>query len=120
QGRLYTLWFAQRFLFGQANAPHMPLVDLNLREKSILAAIVVAVFGLGLFPDEPLRKTELAARQYQQMVPAERSGGRLASTPIAVTSSSIDANPSATIVTSPSSPTVSSPAQTSEANEAPR
>ena len=78
-GALYMLWFAQRFLFGEAKAPHMPLVDLDWREKSILAAIVVAVFAFGLFPDEPMRKTELAARQYQQLVRAERTGGQLAS-----------------------------------------
>jgi NADH-quinone oxidoreductase subunit M len=77
-GALYMLWFAQRFLFGAAKAPHMPLADLNLREKAILAAIVVAVFAFGLFPDEPLRKTELAAKQYQQLVGEDRSGGRMA------------------------------------------
>ncbi len=73
-GALYMLRFAQRFLFGAAKAPHLPLVDLNLREKAILASIVVAVFALGLFPDEPMRKTELAARQYQRLVGSERTG----------------------------------------------
>jgi NADH-quinone oxidoreductase subunit M len=77
-GALYMLWFAQRFLFGAAKAPHMPLADLDFREKTILVAIVVAVFGFGLFPDEPLRKTELAAKQYQQLVGEARSGGKLA------------------------------------------
>ncbi|MEO8304743.1 MAG: NADH-quinone oxidoreductase subunit M [Betaproteobacteria bacterium] len=73
-GALYMLWFAQRFLFGAAKAPHLPLADITLREKSILAAIIAAVFWLGLFPDEPMRKTELAARQYQQLVAEERTG----------------------------------------------
>ncbi len=82
-GALYMLWFAQRFLFGAAKAPHMPLLDLNLREKAILASIVVAVFALGLFPDEPMRKTELAARQYQQLVAGERTGSKTASLPAA-------------------------------------
>ena len=77
-GALYMLWFAQRFLFGAAKAPHLPLVDLNLREKAILASIVVAVFALGLFPDEPMRKTELAARQYQRLVAGERTGSPVA------------------------------------------
>jgi NADH-quinone oxidoreductase subunit M len=67
-GAWYMLWFAQRFLFGAPKAPHGPLVDLNAREQAILAAIVVAVFALGLFPAEPLGKTELAARAYQQRV----------------------------------------------------
>ena len=36
--------------------------DLNLREKTILGLIVVALFALGLFPGEAMRKTELAAK----------------------------------------------------------
>jgi NADH-quinone oxidoreductase subunit M len=84
-GALYMLWFAQRFLFGSAKAPHMPLSDLNLREKSILVAIVVAVFAFGLFPDEPLGKTELAARQYRQLVAEERIGDKAAQRPVAAT-----------------------------------
>jgi len=94
-GALYMLWFAQRFLFGAAKAPHLPLVDLNLREKAILASIVVAVFALGLFPDEPMRKTELAARQYQQLVGSERTGARIASRPIAAPLAALDALPAA-------------------------
>jgi len=73
-GALYMLRLAQQFLFGESKAPHQPLVDLNLREKTILALIVVAVFWLGLFPDSFMRKTEIAALQYQQQVmdrPAE-------------------------------------------------
>ena len=50
-GALYMLWFAQRFLFGAERVPHAPVADLNLREKSILAILVAAVFWLGLFPD---------------------------------------------------------------------
>jgi NADH-quinone oxidoreductase subunit M len=74
-GALYMLWFAQRFLFGAEKAPHRPLADLNLREAAILGAISLAVFGLGLFPDGPMRKTELAARQFQELVRAERTAG---------------------------------------------
>jgi len=75
-GALYMLRFALRFLFGASRAPHQPLVDLDLREKLILGEILVAVFALGLFPDEPMRKTELAARQYQQLVTTSRSNVR--------------------------------------------
>jgi NADH-quinone oxidoreductase subunit M len=67
-GALYMLWFAQRFLFGKLKAPHLPITDLSTREVAVLAAIVVAMFALGLFPDEPMGKTELAARQFQQLV----------------------------------------------------
>jgi NADH-quinone oxidoreductase subunit M len=73
-GALYMLWFAQRFLFGETRAPHAEhLSDLSAREVGILAALVAAVFWLGLFPDEPMRKTELAAKQYQQLVGGARA-----------------------------------------------
>jgi len=63
-------------------APHLPLTDINLREKTIMAILVVAVFWLGLFPQDAMRKTEIAARQYQQMVVAHRRrSGRLRGPP---------------------------------------
>jgi NADH-quinone oxidoreductase subunit M len=81
-GALYMLWLAQRVLFGAARAPHQEtLTDLNLREKSVLVALVVAIFALGLFPQDALRKTELASRSYQQMVAAGKSGARTAAVP---------------------------------------
>ena len=33
------------------------------------------MFALGLFPDEPMGKTELAAKSYQQLVTASRLPG---------------------------------------------
>jgi len=77
-GALYMLWFAQRYLFGNVKVPHGPVSDLSGRERTILAALVVAIFWLGLFPDEPMRKTELAARDYQQLVAAVRTGAPVA------------------------------------------
>jgi NADH-quinone oxidoreductase subunit M len=88
-GAWYMLWFAQRFLFGALKAPHQPFFDLSLREKSILVAIVAAVFALGIFPDEPMRKTELAARQYQQLVTGDNPP------PVASSQPSSLSNPSA-------------------------
>jgi NADH:ubiquinone oxidoreductase subunit 4 (subunit M) len=73
------LWFVQRFLFGAGKVPQQSVPDLNPREKTILVAIVAAVFALGLFPDEPMRKSELAARQYQQLVAGARTGTPAAS-----------------------------------------
>jgi NADH:ubiquinone oxidoreductase subunit 4 (subunit M) len=67
-GAMYMLWLAQRMLFGSTKAPHLPITDLNRRESAILAILVVAVFWLGLFPQEAMRKTEVAAREYQTMV----------------------------------------------------
>ena len=69
-GALYMLWFAQRFLFGQERAPHQPLFDLDARERIILVVFVASIFWLGLFPQGPLAKTELAAREFQELVRA--------------------------------------------------
>jgi NADH-quinone oxidoreductase subunit M len=74
-GALYMLRFAARFLFGPVKVPHGPVTDLVLREKAILGALIAAVFWLGLFPDEPMRKTEFAAREYQQLVQTSRVPG---------------------------------------------
>ena len=90
-GAMYMLWLAQRMLFGATRAPHLPITDLDLREKSILAILVVAVFWLGLFPQGAMQKTELAARQYQEMVagrPAVQraaEGAGAVATPVAAT-----------------------------------
>ena len=67
-GALYMLWLAQRILYGPARVPHAPIADLNTRERFILVTIVAAIFAIGLFPREPLTKTELAAREYQSRV----------------------------------------------------
>jgi len=67
-GALYMLRLAQHLLFGKDQAPHQPLADLNLRERTILVVLVAAIFFLGLYPQEALRKTERAAREYQQIV----------------------------------------------------
>jgi NADH-quinone oxidoreductase subunit M len=74
-GALYMLRFALTFLYGTPRAPHQPFGDLDRREKSILVLIVVAVFALGLFPDEPMGKTELAAKSYRQLVTTSRLPG---------------------------------------------
>jgi NADH-quinone oxidoreductase subunit M len=67
-GALYMLRLAQHLLFGKDKAPHQPLADLDLRERTILVVLVAAIFFLGLYPQEALRKTERAAREYQQIV----------------------------------------------------
>jgi NADH-quinone oxidoreductase subunit M len=71
-GALYMLRFAGSFLFGAVKVPHGTQADLGFRESAILVAIVVAIFWLGLFPAEALRKTELAAKAYQQLVMTAR------------------------------------------------
>ena len=74
-GALYMLRFAARFLFGPTRAPVPRLADLDRREQALLAALVAAIFWLGLFPAEPMRKTEAAAREFQQRAGASNAVG---------------------------------------------
>ncbi|MCU0975359.1 MAG: NADH-quinone oxidoreductase subunit M [Steroidobacteraceae bacterium] len=75
-GALYMLRFARLFLFGEERLPGGHAVaDLGLREKAILAAIVVAVFWLGIAPAGPLAKTESGSLQFQQLVLGDAAGG---------------------------------------------
>ncbi|MGV3708087.1 MAG: complex I subunit 4 family protein [Gemmatimonas sp.] len=71
-GALYMLRFALGFLFGAEKVPHGPVSDLNMREKTILAILVLSIFALGLFPDSAMRTSELAAKQYQQIITTSR------------------------------------------------
>jgi NADH-quinone oxidoreductase subunit M len=71
-GALYMLRFALTFVFGPVKAPHGPLAELTLRERTVLGILTVSIFALGLFPDSALRKTELAAKTYQQLVSTSR------------------------------------------------
>ncbi|MDQ6612466.1 MAG: hypothetical protein M3Y64_08530, partial [Gemmatimonadota bacterium] len=71
-GALYMLRFALGFLFGAERAPHLPFADLSGRERAILGVIVVAVFGLGLFPSSAMRNSENAAIVYRDLVTTSR------------------------------------------------
>ncbi len=71
-GALYMLRFALTFIFGPSKAPHQPLADLSLRERTVLGILTISIFALGLFPDSALRKTELASKTYQQLVSTSR------------------------------------------------
>jgi len=64
-----------------SQAPHAPVTDLNGRERTILVILVASIFWLGIFPDGALRKTELAARDYQQLVGQKRTGPAMPAVP---------------------------------------
>ncbi|MFO1199113.1 MAG: NADH-quinone oxidoreductase subunit M [Burkholderiaceae bacterium] len=83
-GALYMLRLAAKFLFGESRAPHMPLTDLDVREKAIMATLVVAIFWMGLAPDSFMRKTEVASRQFQQLVAAKSTATQRSAAPAAV------------------------------------
>jgi NADH-quinone oxidoreductase subunit M len=48
------------------------LHDLDWRERGILAVLTVAVFALGLFPEQALKNTEPAAKAFRQLITTSR------------------------------------------------
>ncbi|MEP6833940.1 MAG: proton-conducting transporter membrane subunit, partial [Gemmatimonas sp.] len=71
-GAMYMLRFALGFLYGAEKVPHGPVSDLSTRERFILGILVIAVFALGLFPNSAMKNSELAAKQFQQLVTTPR------------------------------------------------
>jgi len=54
---VYMLWMIQRVFFGEcANEKNRILKDMNLREKFVLAPLIVMVFWIGFYP-KPFLKT---------------------------------------------------------------
>ena len=47
----YMLWMYRRVMFGPVEAPeNRALIDLGLREKAILVAILVPIVWIGVYP----------------------------------------------------------------------
>ena len=55
----YMLWMFRRVMFGPVDKDeNRKLIDLNLREKIVLAAIVAPIIWIGVHPDPLLRRIE--------------------------------------------------------------
>lgn len=53
-GAAYMLWMVKRVFFGEAGEivkSHSDMEDLNLREKLVMAPIIVLIFWMGIFPN---------------------------------------------------------------------
>jgi len=65
----YLLWAIQRILFNpldKAENEHIP--DLNRRELALMIPLVAGIIWLGVYPAPVLRRTELAAQRFVQLV----------------------------------------------------
>ena len=55
----YMLWMYRRVVFGPIDAPeNRGLIDLGLREKLVMLALVVPIVWIGIYPDPFLRRIE--------------------------------------------------------------
>ena len=65
----YLLWAIQRILFNALDKPqNATLRDLNWRELSLLAPLIVTILWLGVYPAPILRRTQLSAVTVVQQV----------------------------------------------------
>ena len=76
----YLLWAIQRLLFQPVTNPENErLTDLNTREVIIMAALVIPILWIGIYPKPILERTERSAAQFISDVErgaVERAGGR--------------------------------------------
>jgi NADH-quinone oxidoreductase subunit M len=76
---VYLLWAYQRVIFGQAREGGVygghKLTDINGREAVTLAAIVVFIVWIGVYPSTFLTKSAPVAKQLVQGLESVRQGG---------------------------------------------
>jgi len=54
---VYLLWMFRRVFFGPVENPeNRGLIDLGLREKAVMVAMLVPMFWIGIYPDTFLRR----------------------------------------------------------------
>jgi NADH-quinone oxidoreductase subunit M len=82
----YLLWAIQRMLFDPLDKPaNATLTDLNWRELTILAPLIIVILWMGVYPAPVLRRTQAAATHFvttmQRSAPQRPRGRVAAATP---------------------------------------
>jgi NADH-quinone oxidoreductase subunit M len=68
-GAAYMLWMFRRVMFGPVQHPeNRGLIDLDLRERLVMLALVIPMFWIGLYPDTFLRRIEPSVIELRQQV----------------------------------------------------
>jgi NADH-quinone oxidoreductase subunit M len=76
----YMLWMYRRVMFGPVeNEENRRLIDLGLREKLVLVAVVVPIVWIGIYPDTLLRRIEPSVIKLLDQV--DRRSAALAAAP---------------------------------------
>jgi NADH-quinone oxidoreductase subunit M len=67
----YMLWMVRRVLFGPVeHTENRRLIDLGLREKLVMAALIVPIFWIGLYPATLLRRIEPSVIELRKLMQA--------------------------------------------------
>jgi NADH-quinone oxidoreductase subunit M len=76
----YLLWAIQRILFNALDNPENEhLTDLNVRELTMMAVLVAAIFWIGIYPQPILRRMEPSSARFVSSVQAGQANVRTAS-----------------------------------------
>jgi NADH-quinone oxidoreductase subunit M len=66
---VYLLWMFRRVFFGPVENPeNRGLIDLGLREKAVMVAMIVPMFWIGIHPDTFLRRLHPAVIDLRQVM----------------------------------------------------
>jgi NADH-quinone oxidoreductase subunit M len=66
---VYLLWMFRRVFFGPVENPeNRGLIDLGLREKAVMVAMIVPMFWIGIYPDTFLRRLHPAVIDLRQIM----------------------------------------------------
>jgi NADH-quinone oxidoreductase subunit M len=61
---VYMLWMYQRVIYGKVTNPaNLKLADLSLREKVVLAPMIVLIFVMGVYPNFFFARSDRAVRE---------------------------------------------------------
>ncbi len=76
---IYMLWMFRRVMFGPVeHAENQKLIDLGLREKFVIVAIMVPIFWIGIYPETFLSRIRPSVIDLVGHVERARAAGEVA------------------------------------------
>jgi len=79
----YLLWAYRRIMFGPVERPeNRSLIDLGLREKAVMVAILVPIVWIGVYPETALVKVRPAIVDLLHVMETRRADAGLAGRPL--------------------------------------
>jgi len=84
---VYMLWMYRRVFFGPVEvAENRGLIDLDLREKLVIAVVVIPIVWIGVYPQPLLTRLRTPVGELLRVMEAKRAGAEAAeATPLPVT-----------------------------------